>query len=172
MSDNISILVKLFETLKNSTDKNEEATQQLIVQQLDLVSHIKHLPVKDLQDALKEHALESKKNIDNIKGKLEVNDEDIMRELKKISNKISKMIFVVAITFTIVTGSYVVIRSIADDDKKIEKAQNEWNSKMEKAQNEWNSKIEKTRNEMMEKIEKEIKTFGERSQNLEENSNE
>ncbi len=117
MSDNISILVTLFETLKTSTDKNEEATQQLIVQQLDLVGHIKHLPIQDLKDALASHATNSKKEVDDCSDNVDTKTSDLMAEIVKLSGKVSKMILVVVVAFTILMGSYVVIRSIADKVK-------------------------------------------------------
>lgn len=117
MSDNISILVKLFETLKTSSDKNEEATQKLIVQQLDLVGHIKHLPIQDLKDALAAHAKDSKKEVNDCTENVDIKTSDLMVEVVKLNNKVSKMILVVVATFTILMGSYVIIRSVADKDK-------------------------------------------------------
>jgi len=116
MSDNISILVKLFETLKTSTDKNEEATQKLIVQQLELVSHIKHLPIQDLKDALATHAKDSKKEVDDCSENVDIKTSDLMVEVVKLNNKVSKMILVVVAAFTILMGSYVIIRTVANDN--------------------------------------------------------
>lgn len=116
MSDNINVLLKLFEILKESSDKNEEATQQLIVQQLDLVGHIKYLPIDDLRQALKDHAAKSSIDIDSCSETVTTTSGDLMAEIKKISSKVSKMILVVIVAFTILTGSYVIIRSVADKD--------------------------------------------------------
>ena len=123
MANNIDILLKLFATLKESSDKNEEATKQLILQQLELVGHIKHLPIDDLREALKEHAKDSEENIDSCEETVTTTSGDIMTEIKKMSNKISKMILVVVVSFTILTGAYVLIRSIADNQKSISATQ-------------------------------------------------
>lgn len=117
MADNIDILLKLFATLKESSDKNEEATKQLILQQLDLVSHIKHLPIEDLRQALKDHAKDSAENIDSCEETVTTTSGDLMTELKKISNKVGKMILVVLVTFSILTGGYIIIRSTVDNQE-------------------------------------------------------
>jgi len=118
MSDNITILVKLFETLKEASDKNEDATQQLIVQQLELVGHIKHLPIDDLRQALKEHAKESTDNIGSCVETVKFSVEDLMTEIKKLASKVNKMILVVVVTFTVLTGTYVFISNVADHRKE------------------------------------------------------
>ena len=115
MSDNITILVKLFETLKESSDKNEEATQQLIIQQLDLVGHIKHLPIEDLRQALKDHAKESSEEIDSCEETVTTTSGDIMGAITKLASKVTKMIIVVSVAFTVIMGSYVIIRTFSDN---------------------------------------------------------
>ncbi len=120
MSDNITILVKLFETLKDSSDKNEETTQKLIVQQLELVSHIKHLPIEDLNQALKDHAKDSANNIDICTETVEVTGKDLMTEIKKVASNVNKMILVVLVTFAVLTGTYVFISNVADHKQNIE----------------------------------------------------
>ncbi|MCK5611085.1 hypothetical protein KAR91_54935 [Candidatus Pacearchaeota archaeon] len=142
MSDNITILVKLFETLKESSDKNEDATQQLIVQQLELVGHIKHLPIEDLKQALKEHAKDSSDNIGACTETVEVTGKDLMEEIKKLSSRVSKMILVVLVTFTVLTGTYVFISNIADHKKE---------------SIEWKKKIEEAKEEMVNKAIEEFK---------------
>ena len=129
MSDNITILVKLFETLKEASDKNEDATQQLIVQQLELVGHIKHLPIEDLRQALKEHAKETSIDIDSCTETVETTSTDLMKEIKKLASKVTIMIVVVLVTFTVLTGTYVFISNVADHKKE----SIEWKKKIEKA---------------------------------------
>ena len=118
--DNIKILVKLFETLKESSNRNESTTQKLVIQQLELVNQIKNLPVDDLKEALKEHAKESSDEINECSGVIELETANIISLLKDIVNKINRMILVVLVAFSVVTGSYVMIRSTADDTNQIE----------------------------------------------------
>lgn len=118
MSDNITILVKLFETLKDSSDRNEETTQKLIVQQLELVSRIKNLPIEDLKQALKEHAKDSVNDISSCAETVETTGSDLMKEIKRLASKVNMMIVVVLVTFTILTGTYVFISDVADHRKE------------------------------------------------------
>jgi len=113
--DNITILVKLFETLKASTDKNENATQELIKQQFDLVNQIKNLPMSDLKQALKEHMEAAHKHFEVYET---TNHSVVYREIKellqKMNIKVKTMIVVVLVAFTILTGGYVIIKSTVD----------------------------------------------------------
>jgi hypothetical protein len=150
MSDNITILVKLFETLKEASDKNEDATQQLIVQQLELVGHIKHLPIEDLRQALKDHAKDSADNIDSCTETVEITGKDLMTEIKKLASKVNKMILVVLVTFAVLTGTYVFISNVADH-------------KQESVV--WQKKIEKAKEDMVNKAIEEFKKENKREQN-------
>lgn len=123
--DNIKILVKLFDTLKESSNRNEVTTQKLVIQQLELVNQIKNLPVDDLRQALKEHAKESSDEINECSGVIEMETANIVKLLRDIINKINRMILVVIVAFSVVTASYVMIRATADDDKKIEQLKEE-----------------------------------------------
>lgn len=153
MSDNIDILVKLFETLKSSSDRNEDATQKLIVQQLELVSHIKNLPIEDLKNALKEHASDSKKNIDDCEDVVEIETHKVMELLRSINDKISRMILVVVVSFSVVTAGYFLIRYAAEKSqtKAYEKVKQEQIILMD-------SRFNKLANEMIEEIEKRVIT--------------
>lgn len=115
MSNNIDILLKLFATLKESSDKNEEATQQLILQQLDLVGHIKHLPIEDLSQALKEHAKDSASDIDSCEETVTTTSADLMTAINKINNKLTKMILVVSVAFTIAMGAFAIVKGFYSD---------------------------------------------------------
>jgi len=125
MSDSIDVLVKLFETLKGASDDNVKTTRELIDGQHDLVTHIKHLPIKELSDALKEHSKESEKNIDSCTETVDSKNKEVMDLLRIVNTKITKMILVVIVAFTILAGSYVLIRAVADDDKKYKTWQQE-----------------------------------------------
>jgi len=149
MSDNINILVKLFETLKASSDKNEDATQQLIVQQLDLVGHIKNLPIDDLREALREHAKDSAADIDTCSETVENTSGDLMKELKTIGNKVNKMILIVVVAFSMLAGSYIFVRSISDNETTLR----EWREKIETSQASEHHKIAL---EVIDEIKKEM----------------
>lgn len=149
MTDNIEILVKLFETLKSSSDKNEESTRQLIVQQLELVNHIKNMPISDLKQALKDHAKDSATDIDTCSETINSNSNDIMKELKSLHSKVTKMLIIISLTISISTGGYFIIRSTADNDTIIEKH-------LDKKFDDLSKQISKERNDEIEKLRKEM----------------
>lgn len=157
MSDeNINVLLKLFDTLKESSDRNEDATKQLIIQQLELVNRIKTLPIDDLRIALKEHAKQSIDDIDNCTGKVSETKTSLMDELRTINNKITKMIYVVVIAFSLTMGLYVFVRSTTDNDAKLLK----WQQQIETRQNIEHEKIIK---KVIEEIRSEFKKTENRS---------
>jgi len=118
MSDAITTLEKLFDTLKDASNRNEAATNKLIDQQLELVTHIKTMPVEDLRIALKEHADKSTDEILDCSGTIELKTADIMESIKQLSSKVTKMILVVTVALTVATAGYFLIRYAADQSKK------------------------------------------------------
>lgn len=149
MTDNIEILVKLFETLKNSSDKNEEATRQLIVQQLELVNQIKHLPIDDLKQALKDHAKESAKDMNACTEVVSVTSSDVMAELRIIKGKLTRMLIALGLIVSIATGGYFIIRATADNEAVIEKH-------LDKKFDELSDKITRERSDELDKIREEM----------------
>ena len=114
---NVNVLVKLFETLKESINKDEAATLKLIMQQLDLVNQIKQLPVSELKSMLKEHATESSDDIDECSGTVELKTDEILTAIAKLANRVKVMIVAVSVAITVATGGYFVIRAVNDNDK-------------------------------------------------------
>lgn len=113
MSDD-NILSKLFDTLRHASDRNEEATQKLIVQQLELVSHIKNMPVKELKIALENHAKDTKTDIDECEETVVSKSDDIMEFLRQINNKITRMLIIISVVVVVATGGYFIIRYAAE----------------------------------------------------------
>ena len=150
MSDNIDILLKLFETLKDSSDKNENATQQLIVQQLELVGHIKHLPIEDLRQALKDHAKEADISIDACSETIENTTGDLMKVIQNMSSRVNKMIIVVVVAFTVLATAYGIVKTMGDSDSKFDT----WKEKIDIEQEEARHKIA---NELIEELRKEMR---------------
>lgn len=113
---NITILIKLFDTLKESSTRNEESTQKLILQQLELVGQIKSLPVDDLKQALKEHAKESAENIGSCSGIIEIKTDTIMEALRTIINKLNRMMLIVLVVTSVATVAYFTIKTVNDNN--------------------------------------------------------
>ena len=103
MNGSSDIIVKLFDTLKDSTDKNERTIQTLINQQQVLVENVTHLPIDEIKQDIKDHIVSAKEERKGISDKIDV-----------INSKVTKMILVVIVAFSILTGSWMFIRSAAN----------------------------------------------------------
>lgn len=114
MNETIDILVKLFDTLKEASDETKKTSKELIAQQQELVNHVKHLPIAELKDALKEHAKESSQDIDSCTETVETKTDTILEKVKGIENKVGRMILVVIVAFSILTGGYIIIRTLSE----------------------------------------------------------
>lgn len=154
MSDPIDILSKLFETLKDASNRNEQATDKLIAQQLDLVSHIKSMPVEDLKLALREHAKKSTQEIVDCNGTIELRTADIMEEIKKLSHKVTKLLIVVSVTITVATSGYFLIRYAAEKNQKLPV---DWQQKYEKIESEQQNIIDTKLEKLMKEIREEMR---------------
>ena len=114
MTDNIDIFMKLFDTLKQASDKHESTLQKLIEQQQKLVGHIEYLPIKDLQTALDNHGKESTDEISTCTETVTITSSALIEKIRTMDSKISKMIIVVIVAFTVLTGGYFIIRGVTD----------------------------------------------------------
>jgi len=56
MSDPIETLNRLFDTLREASNRNEKSTDKLIDQQIKLIAEIKNMPITEIKTALKDHA--------------------------------------------------------------------------------------------------------------------
>jgi hypothetical protein len=119
MADTMDIMMKLFDTLKQASDKHEETLQKLIEQQQILIGHVEYLPFKELQKALEDHNSESSENIDACTEKVETTSEKILKKVSLIEGKISKMILVVIVAFSLLSTAFLIGR-LSQDTKEIE----------------------------------------------------
>lgn len=139
MSDPIEILSKLFETLKDASNRNELATQKLIDQQMELVGHIKSMPLEEIRKALTLHVNDSAKGI------------------LDISNKITKIFIIVGVTLTVATSGYFLIRHTAERDAKIS-----WMSEYKKLEDSQQKVIDEKLEKMMIEIRSEMRNLYEK----------
>ena len=147
-----NILSKLFDTLRHASDRNEDATQKLIVQQLELVSHIKGMPIKELKLALENHAKDSKEDIDECSGTVVNTSNDIMEFLRQINTKLTKMLLVISVVIVVATGGYFIIRYAAE--KGAPPAA--WEERLQDIENDQHDDFDKKLKGFMEDIKKEI----------------
>lgn len=92
------IILKLFDTLKDSTDKNERTMQTLITQQQTLVDTVKHMPITEIRQEIKDHIVSAEKE-----------RKGILDKVIRLDSKVGKMIIVVIVAFTIISGGYVLV---------------------------------------------------------------
>jgi hypothetical protein len=97
MNGSSDIILKLFDTLKDSTDKNERTMQILINQQQTLVDNVTHMPIDEIRQEIKEHVVSAKKERVEISGKVE-----------KVDSKVGKMILVVIVAFTLFSSAVLI----------------------------------------------------------------
>jgi len=126
MPENIDLMVKLFDTLKQSSDKNEATLQKLIEQQQSLIGHIEYLPIKDLQLSLKEHNKNSSDKVDACTETVTKTSNKILDKVVTIESKIGRMIIVVLVASSILGLAFLVGRLSLDTgslEKKIKAEQ-------------------------------------------------
>ena len=92
------IILKLFDTLKESTDKNERTMQILISQQQSLVENVTHLPISEIKEEIKDHIVSAHAERKVIEDKID-----------KIDHKVAKMIIVVLVASTILGGGWLYL---------------------------------------------------------------
>jgi len=137
---NVEIIVKLFDTLKESSTRTTDALNDLISQQNELISHVKHLPINEFQNALKDHAKSTVDEFIKSSEKTTESSNKILEKIKNIDSKLSKVLIVISVAFALSGVVYFLVRSTIDTDKimlKIEEKQNtEHNKLMEEIKNE------------------------------------
>lgn len=148
MSDPIDTLNKLFDTLKDASNRSESSTNKLIDQQMELITYIKTMPLEDLRESLKDHALKSDKDQADCNGALELRYADVMESLRAISNKISKMIIVVSVVIAVATTGYFIIRYAAEKGAPPAK----WEQRLQEIEQDQHEDIDDRLNEFMKQI--------------------
>jgi len=92
-------ILKLFDTLKDATNKNETTMQTLINQQATLVEHVKHLPIDEIKTDIKDHVKTAKEERTSISDKVD-----------KVDSRVVKMIIVVVAAFTLFSSAVLIAK--------------------------------------------------------------
>jgi len=140
---NVEIIVKLFDTLKESSTRTTEALNDLISQQSELISHVKHLPIEDLQNAIKEHSKDTNDEFIKSAEKAAENSNKVLEKIKNIDSKLSKVLIVISVAFALSGCVYFLVRSTIDTDKIMEKIEDKQNTEHNKLMEEIKNEIEK-----------------------------
>ena len=104
----IDLLLKLFDTLKDSLKDIHTANNALLTNQNDISNHIKGLPMEEVKQLLKDHAKESSDDIDSCTETVESKSDTILNEIKIIKDKIKTMIIVVSVAFALFTSAALI----------------------------------------------------------------
>ena len=104
----IDLLLKLFDTLKDSMKDIHTANHALLTNQNDIGNHIKGLPMEEVKQLLKDHAKESSDDIDSCTETVESKSDTILNEIKIIKDKIKTMITVVSVAFALFTSAALI----------------------------------------------------------------
>jgi len=99
MNGNPEIIIKLFDTLRDATDKNERTMQTLINQQQILVENVTHMPIEEIRQEVKDHIVSA-----------EAERKVISDKVDKVDSKVGKMILVVIVAFTLFTSAVLVAK--------------------------------------------------------------
>lgn len=134
MSDPIEILSKLFDNLKDASNRTEVATQKLIDQQMEVVGHIKAMPIDDIRKALNEHAIESRTTH------------------QSILSRVTKMLIIVSVAVSVSTLGYFMIRYTAENQ-----ITSTWEKKYQQIEKEKEKQIDEKLEVMIKQIREEMK---------------
>ena len=118
----IDLLLKLFDTLKDSLKDIHTANNALLTNQNDISNHIKGLPMEEVKQLLKDHAKESSDDIDSCTETVESKSDTILNEIKIIKDKIKTMIIVVSVAFALFTSAAligVIVYNIQKEEEPI-----------------------------------------------------
>lgn len=116
----IDLLIKLFDTLKDSSKETQELCRAMLTNQTRIGSTMKGIPFDEIKSMLKEHAKESSQEIDTCAETVETKSDGLMEEIKNIGHKVNRMILVVVVAFSVMTGGYFLIKYAADTDNSKE----------------------------------------------------
>ena len=116
----VDLLIKLFDTLKESNKETTQISHALLQNQNDISNYIKNLPMNEIKQLLKDHVKESSSEIDSCTEIVEEKSDTILEEVKTISGKIKTMIIIVLVAFSLFSAAALigVIISKNDESKK------------------------------------------------------
>ena len=113
----IDLLIKLFDTLKDSMKDQQTVHNALLTNQNDLGNHLKTLPIEEIKQILKDHTKDSSDDIDSCTETVESKSDAILEEVKDIKGKIKNMILVVVVAVSLF-GIALLIGGIAFNNVK------------------------------------------------------
>jgi hypothetical protein len=118
----IDLLIKLFDTLKDSIKDVQNLSNALLSNQNSIGNYIKGLPMEDIKQTLKDHSKNSADDISSCTTTVETKTGDIMESIKGLKEKVGRMILVVIVVSAIL-GLGILVGGIVTNypSKNIEK---------------------------------------------------
>ena len=113
----IDLLLKLFDTLKDSSKDMQQLCHAMLTNQNNIGNYIKGLPMAELQAALKEHTKESSDEIGTCTETVTTTSSDIIEVVNGMKRKINQMILVVVVAVSLF-GIALLIGGIATKTDK------------------------------------------------------
>ena len=112
----IDLLIKLFDTLKDSIKEVQNLSNALLTNQNNIGNYIKGLPMEDIKQTLKDHSKDSAADISSCTSTVETKTGDIMESIKGLKERVGRMILVVIVISSIL-GLGILIGGIATNYK-------------------------------------------------------
>lgn len=99
----VDLLLKLFDTLKDSSKDTQQMCQAMLTNQTDISSFMKNLPLAELKEMIKDHAKTSGDDIGTCTETVESQTDAILKEVRQLKGRIKTMITVVIVAFSLFT---------------------------------------------------------------------
>lgn len=149
----VDVLLKLFDTLKDSSKDAQQMCQAILTNQTNISSYIKNLPLSDLKELLKDHAKQSGDEIGTCTETVESQTDAILEEVKTLKGKIKTMITVVVVAFSLFTIAGLIGVIVYKTAEEVTPTYQDefYNPEREEEQH------QRLRNEIIESIRKEFK---------------
>ena len=114
------LLIKLFDTLKDSIRDMQQLCQAMLTNQSNIGNYVKNLPIDEVKELLKEHSKDSSVEIETCSETVETQADAILNEVKELKGKVKTMIIIVIVAFTLFTSA-ILIGKLSVDVEEIKK---------------------------------------------------
>ncbi len=133
----VDLLIKLFDTLKDSIKDTQNLCHALLTNQTSIGSYMKSLPMDEVKELLKDHSKESTDEIETCTETVETKSDDILGAVNSMKEKVDKMILVIKVAFALF-GAAILVGGITyeyikkQDQKVILKQKNDEHNELKK----------------------------------------
>ena len=114
------LLIKLFDTLKDSIRDMQQLCQAMLTNQTNIGNYVKNLPIDEVKELLKEHSKDSSVEIETCSETVGTQADAILNEVKELKGKVKTMIIIVIVAFTLFTSA-ILIGKLSVDVEEIKK---------------------------------------------------